>query len=188
MKTLARAVAAAALAASLLSAVASATEVEARAGYFIPSSRDVRAAYRNGVAFGAEISVPLLNALSVWGGLDIFRKAGRLTYTEEPTTLRVMPVFLGLKLGSVRRSRAVRPYAAAAAGYFSYKETNVIGTASGGRLGLVAQAGLLVRLKGRVSLDFQARYTLVKAAGEGADTVATELGGFQGGLGIAVGF
>ncbi|HVP90500.1 MAG TPA: hypothetical protein VMS75_04710 [Terriglobales bacterium] len=188
MKALLRAVVAAALAASLFAAAASAVEVEARAGYFIPSSRDVRAVYPNGVPFGADISVPLLDVISVWGGIDIFRKTGKLTYTEEPTMLRVMPVFLGLKLGSVRRSRAVRPYAAAAAGYFSYKETNVIGTASGRRLGLVAQAGLLVRLKGRVSLDFHARYTMVKAAGQGADAVATELGGFQGGLGIAVGF
>jgi outer membrane receptor protein involved in Fe transport len=99
-----------------------------------------------------------------------------------------MPVFLGLKLGALRGARPVRPYAAAAAGYFFYKETNVIGTASGGRLGLVAQAGLLVRLTGRVSLDLQGRYTMVKAPGKGEDAVATELGGFQGGLGIAFRF
>lgn len=188
MGTISRAVVAAALAASLFAAVASAVEVEARAGYFIPSSRDVRAVYPNGLSFGADISVPLLDVLSVWAGLDFFRKTGKLTYTEEPTTLRVMPAFLGLKLGSVRRSRPLRPYAAAAAGYFSYKETNVLGTASGGRFGLVAQAGLLVRLAGRVSLDLHGRYTMVKAPGKGEDASAAELGGFQGGLGIALRF
>jgi hypothetical protein len=162
-----------------------AAQIEARAGYFIPSSRDVRDVYPNGLAFGADVTVPVAKALCAWGGLDYFRRTGKLTLTAEPTTLRVMPFFAGLKLQSAGRS--VRPYASAAAGYFFYREASVIGTVTGGRIGLVAQAGLLLKIKGKVSLDLHVRYTACRAKSGGTDPVTTELGGFQGGLGISVG-
>ena len=162
----------------------SAVQVEARAGYFFPSSSGFRDVYRGGLAFGLDLSVPVWRSLWPWTGVGIFNRTGKLTFTQEPTTLRVMPLFAGVKLQSV--SAAVRPYLAVAAGEFFYKETNVIGTASGRKFGLVAQLGLLVRVKGRVFLDIHGRYTTCKPTFDGAEPVTSQLGGIQGGLGLSV--
>jgi len=184
-KTMVRCFAAAWLSVMAWAVPGRAVQVEARAGYFIPSSRDVRDVYPNGPAFGADVTVPIAKALYAWGGLDYFQRAGKLTLTAEPTTLRVMPFFAGLKLQSAGRS--VRPYASAAVGYFFYREASVIGTITGSRIGLVVQAGLLLRIKGNVSIDLHGRYTTCRGKAGGTDPVTTELGGFQGGLGVSVG-
>jgi hypothetical protein len=161
----------------------SAATVEVRAGYFFPASRDLRDVYKNGLTFGAEITVPAWKSLCAWVGLDYFGRNGKLTYTQETTTIRVIPFFAGLKLQSM--SSSVRPYAAVAAGYFLFKETNIIGTVSGQKIGFLAQLGLLVKIKGPVSLDIHGRYASSKYKSEGPEPFTTELGGFQGGLGVA---
>jgi hypothetical protein len=164
----------------------SAVTFEARAGFFHPNSQDVRDVYKNGLAFGADITFALWKGLGLWAGVDYYSKKGKLTYTLEDTTLRVVPLFAGLKLQAT--SSAVRPYAALAAGYFLYKETNILGTVSGSKLGLLAQAGILIRIKGPLSLDIHGRYTSCRAKTGEPDPVMTDLGGFQGGLGLAVRF
>jgi len=177
------------LAAALLltgTAWSSAVMLEVRAGYFIPAGAGVRDVYKNGLAFGADLTVPLSRRLCAWAGVDYFHKDGKLTFTMENTTLRIIPLFAGLKLQSV--SAAVRPYAAAAAGCFLYKETNILGTASGQRLGFLGQLGLLVKIKGAFWLDVSARYAWAKFTSGGAEPFTTQLGGFQGGLGAAVRF
>jgi hypothetical protein len=160
--------------------------VEFRAGHFSPASGDFRDVYKGGLAFGADFTVPLWKALGLWGGVDYFGKKGKLTYTEEETTIRILPVFLGLKLQAV--SGVVRPYFAGAAGYFFYKEMNSIGTASGQRLGFLVQAGLLVRIKGPLALDLSGRMSSCTTKAEEPDVSAAKIGGFQGGLGISLDF
>jgi hypothetical protein len=159
---------------------------EVRAGYFSPASGDFRDVYEGGLAFGADVTVPLWKALGLWGGVDYFGRKGKLTYTGEETTIRILPVFLGLKLQAV--SGVVRPYLAGAAGYYFYKEENPIGTASGQRLGFVVQAGLLVKITGPLALDVSGRMSSCKTKAEEPDVSATKIGGFQGGLGISLNF
>ncbi len=160
-----------------------AVTLEARAGYFFPSSSDFRDVYKSGPAFGAEVTFSLGKSLGVWAGLDYFNKGGELTYTHEPTTLRILPLFAGLKFQAVAGS--VRPYAAAAVGYFLFKESNVLGTASGQEFGFLAQAGLLFKIKNRLSLDLSVRYTACKHGLAGPEPVSVQLGGLQTGLGLA---
>jgi hypothetical protein len=157
--------------------------LEARAGYFFPSSADFREVYKNGLAFGADVTVPLWKSLGAWAGLDYFGKTGQLTYTQEPTTLRVLPLFAGLKLQSATGS--VRPYAAVAAGYFLFKESSVIGTASGQELGLLAQIGLLFKIKARTFLDVSVRYTSCQHTVTDPEPVSVQLGGIQAAIGLA---
>jgi hypothetical protein len=162
----------------------SAAQIEARAGFFLPASKDFREIYKNGLTFGVDITLPLSKSLCAWAGLDYFGREGKLSYTQEPTTLRITPLFVGIKLQGVQR--LVNPYAAVAAGYFLYKETNAIGTASGGEFGVLAQTGLLIKLKGRVFLDIHGRYSSSRYNSGGTDPFTADLGGFQGGLGLAV--
>jgi hypothetical protein len=164
----------------------SAVSVEVRGGYFFPASRDLRDVYKSGLMFGADLTLPVWMGLSAWAGIDYFGKTGKLTFTQEPTTIRLMPVFAGLKLQSA--SSAVSPYAAVAGGYFIYKETNVLGTASGGKIGFLGQIGLLAKIVKAVSLDIYGRYSSAKFKSAGPESFTTELGGFQGGLGVAFRF
>ncbi|MGZ7046068.1 MAG: hypothetical protein ACXVJK_07070, partial [Candidatus Aminicenantales bacterium] len=99
---------------------------------------------------------------------------------------RIMPLFAGLKFQSMAAS--VRPYAAAAAGCFLYKEANNIGTASGQRFGFLGQLGLLIKIKGPAWLDISTRYAWAKFTSGGEEPFTTQLGGFQAGLGAAVRF
>lgn len=167
-------------------AAAAAATLEARVGYFFPASEDFRDIYKGGLSFGADLTVPVWKSLCAWAGLDYFNKTGELTYTQEPTTLRVLPLFAGLKLQP--SSGNVRPYAAAAAGYFLFKESSAIGTASGQELGLLAQAGLLVKIKGRTFIDFHGRYTSCVHTVTDPEAFSVQLGGFQGGIGLALRF
>jgi hypothetical protein len=159
---------------------------ELRSGYFFPASSNIRDVYKGGLAFGADISVPFARSLCAWFGIDYFRKAGHLTFTQETTMIEVIPIFAGLKLQPT--SRSVGPYLGLAAGYFFFKETNPIGIASGQKIGMLAQLGLLIRLAGAVSLDLHGRYTLSKYRSAEPEAFTTDLGGFQGGLGVALKF
>lgn len=174
---------AAVLFASAAASLCGAVALEARAGYFFPSSADFREVYKDGPAFGAEVTFSLGKSLGLWGGLDYFQKTGELTYTHEPTTLKILPLFLGLKLQAA--SGRVRPYAAAAAGYFLFKESNVLGTASGQEFGFLAQGGLLIRVTGRMSVDVSVRYTSCQHGVAGPEPLSVQLGGLQAGIGLA---
>jgi hypothetical protein len=160
---------------------------EARAGMLRLNSGGARDAYGTGPVFGIDITIPVWKQLGLWAGADYYRKKGHLTYTLEDTTLRVVPLYAGLKLQSA--ASRLKPYAALGAGLFAYKETNVLGAASGSKIGLVAQAGVLAHIKGPLSVDAHARYTSVRVtAGEGTDAETVDLGGLQAGLGFAVRF
>lgn len=179
----------AAVAATLLlagTAWSAAVMFEVRLGYFVPAGAGLRDVYKNGLTWGAELTVPLSKGLCAWAGVDYFHKNGKLTFTQENTTIRITPLFAGLKLQSMAAS--VRPYAAAAAGYFLFKETNIIGTASGQRIGFLGQLGLLIKIKGPAWLDISTRYAWAKFTSGGEEPFTTQLGGFQAGLGAAVRF
>jgi hypothetical protein len=162
----------------------SAVMFEVRAGGLRLNSQGV---YKIGLVVGADITVPVWKDLGLWFGADYYSKKGKLTFTLEDTTLRVVPLFAGLKLQAA--SSAVRPYVALAAGYFLYKETNVIGTVSGSKIGPVAQLGLLVRIKSALWLDLHGRYTSVRYKKvEEPEPLTADFGGLQGGLGLAFRF
>jgi hypothetical protein len=146
----------------------------------------VRDVYKNGLTLGAELTVPLSRRLCAWAGFDYFHKVGKLTFTQENTTIRIMPIFAGIKLQSTAAS--VRPYAAAAAGCFLFKETNIIGSASGQRIGFLGQLGLFIKIRGPAWLDISTRYAWAKFTSAGEEPFTTQLGGFQAGLGAAVRF
>jgi hypothetical protein len=164
-----------------------------KGGYFAPSNEIFREVYSGGPVFGADLTVPVGGPLRVWAGLDLFGKTGKLTLSEEETKVRIVPLYLGLR-GEFGKT-GLRPYVGAAAAYFLFHEENVLGTVSDGGLGFLTQAGVLLRIGGRVWLDLHAGYrgcTLTAAAGdppiEGEEPLKAKLDGFHGGLGLAFRF
>lgn len=157
-----------------------------RAGFQAPAAAEFSDIYGGGTAYGGRLDVRLTKSLSVWAGADYFAKTGELTFTGEETRIRIIPVTAGLRvrLGSA----GLRPYLAAGVGSFSYKEENVLGTVSGSVVGFLGEAGLLIRVAEGLSLDVYGRYLSARTRAEEPDILAGELGGFQGGLGLVIGF
>ncbi|HSA95691.1 MAG TPA: hypothetical protein VLJ16_06560 [Acidobacteriota bacterium] len=161
--------------------------VTLKGGYFAPSGKAFREVYSGGPVFGLDLTVPVGGVFRLWGGAELFSKNGHLTVTEDPTKVRIVPLYAGLR--AEFGNKGLRPYFGAAAAYFLFHESNVLGTVDDSGLGFLGQAGLMWRLGGAVWLDLHAglRACTLKS-GSGDDAIEAKLGGFQGGLGIAFRF
>jgi hypothetical protein len=187
MKSKAR-VGAAALALMALAGAAFGAVVTAtlKGGYFAPSGQAFRDVYSGGPVFGVDLAVPVGGVFKIWAGADLFGKNGHLTVTGDPTKVRIIPVYLGLR-GEFGKT-SLRPYVGAAAAYFLFHESNLLGTVDDGGLGVLGQAGLLWKLGGAVWLDLHAGYRACTLKSEGEDPVEAALGGLCGGIGFAFRF
>jgi len=175
----------------LLSTLASAadragTSVTLKASYFFPSDSVFREVYSTGLFYGADVAVPVAGPLRLWAGVELFAQTGQLSISEEPTKVRILPLFAGLRL-EFDRSK-IRPYLGAAAAYFLLHEENPLGTANEGGIGLISQAGVQTRLSGALRLDIFAGYRACTVLSRGDDPVSAKLGGFSAGLGLTVHF
>ncbi len=156
--------------------------VEAKGAFFVPADKAFRDSYKSGPLFGLELAYPVADNLSIWAGAEYFSKSGTLSFTGESTKIRIVPLYAGLKVGLSHA--AVRPYLGVAGGYFLYRETNIIGTASGGALGFLGQFGVVVKLGKVVSLDVYGRYSYAKTKAKEPDILSAQIGGIEGGLGF----
>jgi len=164
------------------------TSLTLKAVYFLPTGKVFRDTYSGGPAFGADLSVPIAGALRVWAGGEFFGKSGLLPVSEDPTKVRLIPLYAGLRVQS--KGKKAQAYFGAAAAYVVFHEQNVLGTVNDGGLGWLTQAGVLARLGGSFWLDFQAGYracTIRKDDG-GEDALEAKLDGFSAGLGLAFRF
>ena len=157
-----------------------------KAGLFFPSDSVFREVYKNGTVFGGELAVPVAGGLHIWAGAEYFGKSGRLSLSEEPTKVRIVPVYLGLRCHFGKS--AVRPYLGAAAAYFLFKEENPLGSVSESGLGLLGQAGLLAKIGGPVWLDLFGNFRACTLRTDDPDPVEAKIGGFSGGAGLVFRF
>ncbi len=155
----------------------------AKAGYFWPSDEIFREVYKGGPIFGGEFALTIVKGLDAWVGADFFSKTGELTFTEEDTKIRILPVYAGLRYRFTPSKAS--PYLAAAAGYFLFKEENIIGTVSEDAVGFIVQAGVVAKLSGILGLDVHARYSNCKTT---VGEVEAQIGGFTAGMGFIIDF
>jgi hypothetical protein len=153
---------------------------------FWPSSSVFRDVYGGGLVFGGELAVPLTGGLHVWAGAEYFGKTGLLSVSEEVTKVRIIPVYAGLKYHFGKSS--VRPYIGVAAAYFLFKEENPLGSVSKGGIGVLGQAGLLVKISGPISLDLFGNYRACTLKTDGAEPLEAKIGGISAGLGLVFRF
>ncbi len=80
------------------------TLLEFRISQFYPNSSDMRELFGDGVNFQLTGSCPLcdgpdrwLDGVNLWAAVDYFSKSGRSIGLDEKTTLRMVPLTLGLK-------------------------------------------------------------------------------------------
>jgi len=157
-----------------------------KAGLFFPSDSIFREVYKNGTVFGGELAVPIAAGLHLWAGAEYFGKSGLLSVSEEMTKVRIIPVYLGLKYHFGKST--VRPYLGAAAAYFLFKEENPLGSVSESGIGLLGQAGLLIKIGGPIALDLYANYRACTLRTDDPDPVEAKIGGLSGGVGLVFRF
>jgi hypothetical protein len=139
---------------------AAAVSIGVKAAYLMPSEQAFKDIYGSGLMFGAEIGFSLGGPVKLWIDGMSYQGKGKLTFTEEDTTLTLMPFGAGIRVDLPKG--ALVPYAGAGARYYIYKEENVIGTAKKNGLGFVGFAGVNLRLAKGFLLDVRAAYSSCK--------------------------
>ena len=157
-----------------------------KGGYFFPSDAVFKETYGNGPVFGADISVRLSGGLAVWAGADYFGKTGALTVSEEETKVKIIPVFLGLRYRFGKS--IVQPYVGAAAAFFLFEESNVLGSVSENGLGFLGQGGVLIAIGGRFAVDIFANYRACTLRTEDPEPLEANIGGLTAGGGLVIRF
>jgi hypothetical protein len=153
-----------------------------RAGYFIPSQSEFRDIYGNGPTFGSELRFGR-GRLAAWLEIALFGRSGELFKTAETTKVKIM----SLEGGALWRIKTGKttPYIGVGAGYFQFRETNVIGEAKQGKAGFCSIGGATLMLGQRLILDFRLKYTLCPM--QPAD-FKIDIGGLTAGIGLGIGF
>jgi hypothetical protein len=158
-------------------------KIKGGASYFYPQSKNLRDIYGSaGICFGGDLEYSLFPEMGLWLGAGYYSKKGLLSYTEEETTLLLLPIHGGVK---VRMPGNISPYLGIGAVYYIYREENVIGEVSGGGLGAVAQCGCLFRITGPLFVDFQLAYFFCQVEPE---DFKEHIGGIHAVLSLGVDF
>jgi opacity protein-like surface antigen len=153
-----------------------------RGGFFIPTQSEFREIYGSGPALGSELRLSR-GHLAAWLEIAHFGRSGKLSETEEATRVKI----LSLEGGALWRIKPGKtaPYVGAGAGYFQYRETNVIGDARQGKAGFCGLAGLTMMLGQRLILDCRLKYTYCPM--QPAD-FKIDIGGLTAGIGLGMRF
>jgi hypothetical protein len=152
--------------------------------YLMPSEQVFKDIYGSGLMYGGEIGFRLSGSIGLWLDGMYYKGTGKLTYTEEETTLTLFPIVgAGLRYDFTKGPAVV--YAGAGARSYSYKEENVIGTASKSGVGFVGFAGASYRIAKGFLIDVRAAYSSCKLTP--AD-FTVNVGGFELGGGLVFEF
>ncbi len=130
-----------------------------RFGVFSPSAGIFKTVYGGGPVFGAEFRLHAKGGLYLSLAGESFKKSGKLTVTQEKTTMMLLPVD-AMALFHVL-SGPVMPYAGIGVSACRYAEENIIGKVSKWGVGVAACGGVTVRRRS-LGLDARLKYSLVK--------------------------
>lgn len=159
--------------------------LEAKGMYFQPTDQYFKDIYAGGsFTYGGEIGIKIWKNLEIWAGGHYFKKTGKLTFTQEDTTINIMPIYGGIRYRPSKGKFSW--YVGAGVGNFKYKEENPIGTVDKGDIGYIGQAGVMFKIIGALFIDIKGNYSYCKVKPAGVEEL--NLGGIQGGIGIGFEF
>ena len=131
--------------------------IEAKGSYYQPTDQYFKDIYGSGMTYGGEIGITLWKGIGIWAGGDYFSKKGELTFTEESTEIKIIPLYAGIKYQL--REGKIAPYIGLGIGYFQYKETNPLGKVDKGDIGYIGQVGCLFKIIGGLFFDIKGSYS-----------------------------
>lgn len=149
-------------------------------GSFSPSDEIFKTVYGSGPVYGGELRLHVKSGfyLSLDGGY--FKKTGKLTLTEDPTTMTIFPMDAMVVFHVL--SGSIMPYVGAGGSACKYTEKNVIGKVNEWGYGFAVCGGITARWR-FIGIDARVKYSSVKVKPleDGVD-----LGGLT--FGIAAGY
>jgi len=165
---------------------ASAADVifEGKVGQFSPTDSNFRGIYGGGLIFGGEARLGIWDNIMLWAEGKYFKKTGKLTYTQENTTLKLTTGAAGL-LYALPVGASVRLYAGAGLDYVSYNEENIIGSVSKTGTGFAAKVGFYAALVKFLVVDGYYEFSSVKMTPADFEI---NVGGHELGVGLGVRF
>lgn len=157
--------------------------VELKAGSFSPAEKAFRDIYGGGFQYGGEINIGISKRFDLWIGGSYFSKNGKLTFTQEDTTVSIIPLGLGIRFKLLDGN--IKPYVGLGLNYYQYKESNLLGEVSTGGLGFVVKTGGIFKISGGLLADlfFGYSYCRMKPA-----DFEINIGGLEAGIGIGYEF
>jgi len=157
---------------------------EFKAHYFNPTEQRHKDIYGSGWAFGGEFGFGVSQSLYVYLSGNYYAREGELTYTQEETKLKIIPLAVGAKY-HFNLVGGLNFYAGAGLTYNIFKEENPIGEVSKNGIGFVINSGLLVFILEGLFLDGYVNYSYCKFKPANVDV---NIGGLEAGLGIGYKF
>ncbi len=150
-----------------------------KVSYFFPSEHSFQEIYGQKLAYSGEINLKLWKSLYFWLIGSYYRQDGSLPTTRESTRMTLIPVGGGIKLKF--QAGIVRPYFGLGPVVYYYEESNPIGLAKGSQAGFIGQAGVNLKIIGRLFFDISVNYSYCKVKPQ---NIEADIGGIQAGLGI----
>jgi len=136
------------------------------------------------IIYSVDFSMKVWETLEAFLHTDYLSKTGELTFTQEETTFKLIPIELGARyLVPTKKTCDAKLflYIGAGAGYYLIKEENPIGTVDEKRIGFFGEGGVRFYLMSSLFIDAKLKYTILKSEND------TNLGGlsYMGGIGIS---
>jgi len=144
----------------LMAAAAAFSSIGIKGIYFSPSDQNFKDIYGAGPMYGAQFTIKIMKNFDIWIAGNYFTKKGKLTYTQEDTTLTLIPIQGGLRFRIL--TGTIEPYVAGGVNYSLYMESNPIGDVNKGGLGFIGKAGVLIHLGKSFGIDVHAGYSSCK--------------------------
>ncbi len=137
----------------------------------------------NNISFSADIGLKIYRSLELFLHTDYFKADGELTFSKENTTLKIIPVELGIRF--ILGNNIIRPYVGAGMGYYIYKEENYIGTIDKNKIGFLAEGGIRFFVIKPLFIDLKLKYISLNVKNDENSNI--QLGGisYMGGIGIS---
>jgi hypothetical protein len=130
-----------------------------RIGSFAPSAEIFKTVYGSGLVYGGEFRLHAKGGLYLSLGGEYFKKTGKLTVTQDPTTMTILPVDVMAVYYVLPGS--VMPYVGAGGSACKYTEENIIGKVSKWGVGFAACGGVTARWRS-IAFDARLKYSSVK--------------------------
>ena len=138
--------------------------------------------YGNGnLIYGANFSYEVLNRIDVWTSVKYFSDTGETTILKEKVDFRIIPLSIGAKY-KIEVDEGLETYFGGGGDLYFYNEKGVDFNNKGSEFGFHIQGGVLSRISKRLLLDFNFKFTHVKAKPE--ENLEINLGGVEGGVSL----
>lgn len=138
-----------------------------------------------GLMSGVSLSSAVISNVNFYLDIKYYYREGELTFSQEKTTLYIIPVTLGIRY--IYPMGLFNPYLGAGFDFYFFYEENPIGTVLNHTTGIHIAGGTYIRFSKSVPvlLNLRLKYTSAKAE---QDNIQIQLGGFEYGAGVSYAF